>query len=72
MAYRVGILRRLGLKTGIHFAHIGLESGMLSKEPRSVLMHLSFQFQMSKKKRERNIFQLIFGGTLRKEIILWN
>ena len=35
-------------------------------------MHLSFQFQMSKKKRERNILQLIFGGTLRKEIILWN
>ena len=29
MAYRVGILRRLGLKTGIHFAHIGLESGMV-------------------------------------------
>ena len=29
MAYRVGFLRRFGLKTGIHFVHIGLESGMV-------------------------------------------
>ena len=27
--YRVGFLRRFGLKTGIHFAHFGLESGMV-------------------------------------------
>ena len=26
---RVGFLRRLGLKTGIGFAHLGLESGMV-------------------------------------------
>ena len=26
---RVGVLRRCGLKTGIHFAHFGLESGMV-------------------------------------------
>ena len=26
--HRVGFLRRLGLKTGVHFAHFGLESGM--------------------------------------------
>ena len=26
--HRVGFLRRLGLKTGVHFAHVGLESGM--------------------------------------------
>ena len=25
--HRVGFLRRFGLKTGIHFAHFGLESG---------------------------------------------
>ena len=25
----VGFLRRFGLKTGIHFAHFGLESGMV-------------------------------------------
>ena len=27
--HRVGFFRRLGLKTGIHFAHFGLESGMV-------------------------------------------
>ena len=27
--YRVGFLRRFGLKTSIHFAHFGLESGMV-------------------------------------------
>ena len=26
---RVGFLRRFGLKTGMHFAHFGLESGMV-------------------------------------------
>ena len=27
--HRVGVLRRFGLKTGLHFAHIGLESGIV-------------------------------------------
>ena len=27
--HRVGFLGRFGLKTGIHFAHVGLESGMI-------------------------------------------
>ena len=27
--HRVGFLRRFGLKTGIDFAHFGLESGMV-------------------------------------------
>ena len=27
--HRVAFLRRFGLKTGIHFAHFGLESGMV-------------------------------------------
>ena len=27
--HRVGFLRRFGLKMGIHFAHFGLESGMV-------------------------------------------
>ena len=27
--YRIGFLCRLRLKTGIHFAHFGLESGMV-------------------------------------------
>ena len=29
LSHRVGFLRRFGLKTGIHFAHFGLESGMV-------------------------------------------
>ena len=29
LPHRVGFLRRFGLKTGIHFAHFGLESGMV-------------------------------------------
>ena len=29
--YRVGFLRRFGLKTGIDFADFGLESGMVSE-----------------------------------------
>ena len=28
---RVGFLRRIDLKTGIHFAQFGLESGMIFK-----------------------------------------
>ena len=27
--HQVGFLRRFGLKTGMHFAHFGLESGMV-------------------------------------------
>ena len=30
-SHRVGFLRRFGLKTGIHFVHFGLESGMVFK-----------------------------------------
>ena len=30
--HRVGFLCRFGLKTGIHFAHFGLESGMVFEE----------------------------------------
>jgi len=29
--HRVGFLHRFGLKTGIHIAHFGLESGMVSE-----------------------------------------
>ena len=44
---RVGFLRRLGLKTGIGFAHFGLESGMvLEGTRRSVRTYSWFQFQM--------------------------
>ena len=32
--HRVGFLCRFGLKSGIHFAHFGLESGMVLRELR--------------------------------------
>ena len=32
--HRVGFMRRFGLKTGIHFPHFGLESGMVWGELR--------------------------------------
>ena len=48
----VGFLHRFGLKTGIDFAHFGLdqslESGMVNKGT-CVSMWPSFQFQMNKK-----------------------
>ena len=44
---RVGFLRRLGLKTGIDFAYLGLESGTVLEETRrSVRTYSWFQFQM--------------------------
>ena len=59
----VGFLRRFGLKTGIHFAHFGLESGVVFEGTAGEYgRYLSFQFQVSKKEREiimrtRNGFQ---------------
>ena len=62
--HRVGILRRFGLKTGIHFAHFSLESQGIGYGFRgnygSVWTYLSFQFQMSKKERE--IYMRIRNG----------
>ena len=50
--HRVGFLCLFGLKTGIHFAHFGLGSGMLFEGTTGVYEYLSFQLQMSKKERE--------------------
>ena len=50
---RVGFLHSFGPKTGIDFAHFGLESGRIGYDLRGnydcVSMCLSFQFQMNKK-----------------------
>ena len=44
---------RFGLKSGIHFAHFGVESGMVFGRTRgSVWTYLSLPFQMSRKERE--------------------
>ena len=56
--HRVGFLRRFGLKTGIHFAHFGLESGMVFEGATECRTYLSFQVQMSKKEREKYKFEM--------------
>ena len=48
-AYRVGFLRCFGLRTGIHFAHFGLESGMVFEELRERMKVFIVSLQMSKK-----------------------
>ena len=45
---RVGFLGLFGLKTGIDFAHFGLESGMVFEGNTGVYERI--QFQMSKEK----------------------
>ena len=49
------VLHHSGLKTGKHFAHFGLESATAFKGTTGMddQTHCSFQFQMSKKERER-------------------
>ena len=48
-----GVLRPFGLKTGIDFAHFGLEPGMVFKGTAVAGTNVFlFQFQMSKKERE--------------------
>ena len=52
--HRVRFLRRFGLKTDMHSAHFGLESGMVFEGTTGVYEH----FQMSKKEREICEFQI--------------
>ena len=56
----VRFLCRFGLQTGIHFAHFGLESGMVFEGTtgRSVWTYLSFQFQKGKKERQMCEFEM--------------
>ena len=48
------VLPRFGLKTGIDFAHYGLESGMVFEKTTGgyEIIYRRFQFQMNKKERE--------------------
>ena len=61
---RVGFLCPFGLKTGIDFAHFGLESGMVFEETPcervNVWTYLSFQFQMNQKKSNMRIWKGFF------------
>ena len=54
----VGFLRRFGLKTGIDFAHFGLEPGMVFKG--TAVANPKTQFQMSKIKRQICEFETDF------------
>ena len=47
---RVGFLRRFGLKTGIDFAHFGLESGMVFEGNTGVYERIQFQISKEKEK----------------------
>ena len=49
---RAGFWGRFGLKTGVHFAHFGLESGRVSRELRERMNVFMVSIQMSKKERE--------------------
>ena len=55
-------LRRFGLITGLHFAHFGLESGMVFEETAGVCerIYSSYQFRMNKKEREMCEFEVDF------------
>ena len=57
-AHRVGFLRRFVLKTGIHFAHFGLELGMVFEGTTECMNVFIVQFQMSKKERELCEFEM--------------
>ena len=54
---RVGFLGLFGLKTGINFAHFGLESGMVFEGTirECIGTYLSFQFQINEKERNMGI-----------------
>ena len=63
--HRLGFLRRFGLKTGIYFAHFGLESGMVFEGTTGVYERVyRFNSKGSKKEREnrriRNGFEEFF------------
>ena len=53
--YRVGFLRRFGVKTGIHFGHFGLESGMLFER-----VSIPNEYERKKNMRIRNGFEEFF------------
>ena len=56
--HRVGFLRRFGLKTGTHFAHFGLESGMVFEGTTGVYERIyRFNSKWVRKKEKYAIFK---------------
>ena len=54
LAHRVGFLRRFGLKTGIHFAHFGLESGMVLEGTTGLYERL-YRFNSRRVRKKENV-----------------
>ena len=63
--HRGRFLRRFDLKTGIHFAHFGLESGMVFEETTECMNVFIVSIPMSKERKRnmqiRNEFEYFFG-----------
>ena len=58
-AHRVGVFRRFGLKTGIDFAHFGLESGMVFEGTTGVYERIyRFNFKWVRKKEKYLNFEM--------------
>ena len=61
-AHRVGVFRRFGLKTGIDFAHFGLESGMVFEGTTGVYERIyGFNFKWVRKKEKYVNWKWIWG-----------
>ena len=61
-AHRVGVFRRFGLKTGIDFAHFGLESGMVFEGTTGVYERICrFNFKWVRKKEKYVNWKRIWG-----------
>ena len=59
--HRVGFLCRFGLKTGIHFAHFGLESGWVFEGSTGVYERV-YRFNSKGSKKEREICEFETGA----------
>ena len=61
---QVGFLRRFGLKTGVHFAHFGLESGMvfegISEYKNVFIVSIPNEWERKRNMPTRNVFEEYF------------
>ena len=58
-SHRMGFLRRFGLKMGTHFAHFGLESGMVfegTTESRNVFYRFNSKWDRKREKYANSIW----------------
>ena len=58
LPHRVGFLRRFGLKTGIHFAHFGVESGMVFEETTTAYERIYHFNAKCARKKEKCEFEM--------------